>query len=77
MPVDVSIDGNVPPLPIFYKDIHNTEEGVVFSPSWIITMMEPDFSMAFNLNAMASGVLGTVLHYLFSVTVDPLSLFTG
>lgn len=82
MPVDVSMDANVPSLPIVYREVDSrtkkaiSQAKVTYSPSWLITIMEPDFSMAFNLNAMTCGVLGVVVHYLFAVTVDVKNLFS-
>ena len=84
IPVDVSMDANVPPLPILYREKADHSDGLydtqkmllrpfsdmIFSPAWIMTMSEPDDTMAFNTNAMMFGTLGAILHYLFSVTVD-------
>ena len=75
IPVDISMDANVPPLPILYKEVDvmspiKTQSKIAYSQSWVIVIMEPDFSMAFNLNAMFFGVLGAALHWLFTTTVD-------
>ena len=74
MPADVSMDANVPSLPIIYKEAGASNQKnnykIAYSPAWLVTLLEPDFSMAFNLNAMMFGVFGTVVHYLYSVTVE-------
>lgn len=75
MPADISLDANVPPLPILYKDISEARKDkqaikTAFSQSWMVVIMEPDASMVFNLNAMFFGVLGASIHWLFTTTID-------
>ncbi|CAI2364004.1 unnamed protein product [Moneuplotes crassus] len=75
MPADISLDANVPPLPMLYRDISEVRKDkqaikTTFSQSWMVVIMEPDASMVFNLNAMFFGVLGASIHWLFTTTID-------
>ena len=77
IPVDISMDANVPPLPIQYHSINKTSNfsGITYSQSWLVTLLEPDFSMTFNINAMTFGVFGILINYLYYATIDVANFF--